>query len=218
MGGLYHVLDAVRLLERAGVLDDRERSAIAESLRQYLTWLLTSPEGTRERQAGDHRGTCYDLQTAAVAAYLGEVPVLVSTFRTSRERLLEQFAPDGSQPQELAGALSADGCCFNLQSWADLATLAERAGDALRDFRASDGRSLRRAFEWLLPFMGEVNWPYRQEQPFDRERFLPLHLAGVERYGTLPGSNPAPAVDRHAAPPLFSPRDGIRPFWMLSWR
>lgn len=216
--GFHYFLDAVRLLQDAGVIDDAERRALAKWLGQYLAWLLATGRLARERQARDHRGTCYDLQVAAIAAYLGDIPVLVSTFRTSRGRLLEQLAPDGSQPQELSRAFSAHCCCLNLQAWVDLATLAERSGDPLWDFSASDGRSLNRALEWLLPFMGEAAWPFGQARPFDRARFLPLRAAWLARCGEPAGGDPPSPPDRHPATPLFPPGAGIKPFWMLSCR
>jgi hypothetical protein len=212
MKDLYYFLDAVRILERADSLSQEEREAFRAWLTEYLDWLLTSEQGTQERLSQNNHGVCYDLQTASIAAFLGDAALLERTFLTSRERILEQFEPDGRQPHEMARTMTAHYCCFNLQSWVNLATLAEACGHDLWSFEGGDGRGLARAFSWLLPHMAQEVWPYEQIEPFDRERFLPLHFAAAERVAPVDGARRA---DPMQAPAVFFPHDGIRPFWSL---
>lgn len=204
---LYFFLDAVRLLERAGTLSPDDVSALREWLAAYLGWLRTSRQGVAERRARNNHGTCYDLQVGAVAAYLGDVPTLLSTFFQSRERLLEQFDADGAQPEELSRTQTAHYCCFNLQSWMNLATLADACGSPLWDFTGSDGRGLRRGLAWLDALASRERWPHRQSGSFDRDRFLPLR-AFLRRYA---GDG---ALGTAGWKPIFHPHDGIKPFWM----
>jgi hypothetical protein len=212
---LYYFLDAVRILERAGALSQAEQAAFRDWLRAYLDWLETSPQGRQERLARNNHGTCYDLQTGAIAAFLGDAERLGRIFLTSRERIFEQFSDDGSQPEEMSRTLTAHYCCFNLQAWVNLATLAEACGHDLWSFEGKGGRGLAQAFAWLLPRMGEAEWPFEQIEPFDPERFLPLYVAARDRVGA---AGLRQRVEALALRPMYFAHDGIRPFWMLARR
>ena len=132
-----------------------------------------------------------------------------------QERLLEQFELDGGQPHEMKRTLTGHYCCFNLQSWVNLATLAERCGVDLWSITASDGRGLRRAFEWMAPYIGGREWNWPQTHVLDCERFIPLYFACRDHYGEIAGLNSKLGFERLAAEPIFFPHDGIKPFWML---
>jgi hypothetical protein len=212
MKDLYYLLDAVRLIERAGALTEADRAAFRAWLGEYLEWLQTSEQGQQERLTQNNHGVCYDLQTASIAAFLGDRALLARTFLTSRERILEQFEADGRQPHEMKRTQTAHYCAFNLQCWVNLATLAEACGQDLWSFEGLDGRGLARAFGWLLPYMAEEVWPHQQIEPFDRGRFLPLFFEARERATAFAGPRLADAAQ---ARPLFFAHDGIRPFWML---
>jgi hypothetical protein len=213
MKDLYYLLDAVRIVERSGALDEDERAAFRAWLRDYLEWLQTSEQGTEERLTRNNHGTCYDLQTASIAAFLGDAELLERTFLTSRERILEQFTAEGGQPHEMTRTQTAHYCLFNLQCWVNLATLAEACGHDLWSFEGQDGRGLARAFGWLLPHMAMESWPHQQIEPFDTSRYLPLYFCARDRSGARPFGVPSLAVEQ--CDPLFFPHDGIKPFWVL---
>lgn len=211
MKDLYYFLDAVRIVEQAGALSEDERKAFRAWLREYLDWLLSSDQGQAERRARNNHGTCFDLQTASIAAFLGDTALLVKTFRTSQERIFEQFSEKGRQLHEMKRTQTAHYTCFNLQCWVNLATLAEACGVDLWSFEGRDGRGIARAFSWLLPHMGKA-WRHEQIEPFDPQRFLPLFFAARDRLG--PTGTPQ-LTQANAAPPTFFAHDGIKPYWML---
>ncbi len=120
MKDLYFFLDAVRLLERSGSLTENDRTLFVDWLREYLNWLLTSPQGVHTFAFPNNQGTFYDLQIASITSYLGDVDVLTSTMRSASERLMAQIETDGQQPLELICVNSQHYCAFNLQGWASL--------------------------------------------------------------------------------------------------
>lgn len=212
MKDLYYLLDAVRLVEQAGALSEPERTALRDWLAEYLDWLQTAEQGQQERATPNNHGTCFDLQTGAIAAFLGDDALLRRTFRTSRERLLEQFEPDGSQPHEMKRTQTQHYTHFNLQCWMNLVTLADRCGDNLWQFEGADGRGLAAAFSWLMPYLAQANWPFEQIEAFDRDRFLPLYFAAR---GFCGQSSAGTGASPDKVKPMFFPHDGIKPFWML---
>lgn len=125
MKDLYFLLDAVRILERAGAMDATATAAFRAWLEKYLVWLRTSPQGTAERPGRNNHGTCYDLQLGAIAAVARRRAGVGCSkcFAACARALLDQFAADGSQPEELKRTPSQHYAAFNLQSWLNLARL-----------------------------------------------------------------------------------------------
>jgi hypothetical protein len=214
MKDLYYFLDAVRLLQSTGWLSETEQGGIQEWFGRYLHWLLTSPQGRRERAEPNNHGTYYDLQVTAIAAFLGESRLVRETLRDSRARMLQQIDVTGVQPREMSRPNTAHYCCFNLQGWIHLAQLAAACGEDLWSYQSSDGRGIRRATQWLLNHAGK-RWPYSQIEAFDRERFYPIYHTCAAHYGELPGTKTAAIPSANDVKPIFHPHDGIMPFWQL---
>lgn len=213
MNDLYVLLDAVRLLDQAGAFSGKDRAALEAWLDEYLNWLTTSEQGLRQRRARNHHGIWYDLQRAAILAYLGDVEGLLDVFCFSRQRLYEHFNPDGFQPHQMRRTNSAHFACLNLQGWVNLARLADACGDDLWNFAMPGGQSIRKGLEWMLPYLSGEEWPFEQAEPFDTERFVPLYQAYVGRFGVHEGmSRPAAAS---VVRPVFHPHAGIKPYWAV---
>lgn len=211
----YYYLDAVRLLREGGFLDDATHAAFGTWLRSFRTWLMTSRQGKRECAKPNNHGLLYDCQLAAIAAFLDDPDHLATIFRRVRSRLLQHFEPDGSQPYELVRTISAHYCAFNLQSWLNIARLAERCGFSLWSVESPDGRGLKQALAWLLAHNTDRIWPHRQINPFDWNRLTPLAFASDHHYGT-PFVATADAHPTPHAPVCFHPHDGIPPAWELT--
>ncbi len=211
MRDLYVLLDAVRLLARAGTLSDVERAAFGEWLRAYRDWLLTSPQGMEECRSRNNHGTYFDLQIAAIDAYLGDAASLVATFRRSRVRINIQFDPDGSQPRELSRPTSLHYCCFNLQGWVSLSAIAERCGEDLWRQQSATGGSLPRGADWLTGFAAKRDWPYPQLDAFDWDRLVPVQAALARHTSGEAGD----MLEQRRASPSYSAYSAIPPYWYL---
>jgi hypothetical protein len=109
------------------------------------------------------------VQVVSFALFLGKVQVAKEVLNgRSLKRIESQISPDGSQEEELARTRSWDYCFFNLAGWFQLASLADRAGVDLRGYRTADGRGIRAALDWMMPYvMGEKEW--EREQITDRK-------------------------------------------------
>lgn len=200
---LYFFLDAVRLLGPSP-----EAAGLRDWLREYRLWLEESPQGRDERRARNNHGVACDLQTAAIAACLGDAEALVEIRRRAMSRLRDHVAPDGRQPHEMDRTLTRHYTAFNLQVWLDLMALFERVGFVA--WAPEDTALLRRAADWVLTETAR-GWRHPQIQPFDDRRLAPIRVAlGLETAGSA------------GAPLFFHPDDGVPLYWELvapaGWR
>lgn len=149
------LLDALGLLPTSA-WTTRDQEALQTWMSSYLRWLTTSAFGKKECVRNNNHGTWYDAQTMAVALFVGDLAVARLICGRTKHRIAEQITPTGEQPAELDRSRPITYCMMNLQAFFDLATMAERCGEDLWAFETPDGRSLRKAAEWLLPFaLGE---------------------------------------------------------------
>ena len=87
-----------------------------------------------------------------------------------------QIEPDGSQQQELRRTKPYGYCLFNLEALATVCQILSEGGENLWAFQTADGRGVRKAIEYMYPFLKDKKtwikppdvmyyeyWPMRQE-------------------------------------------------------
>jgi Alginate lyase len=181
---LVDVVDSVGLLHGSSAWSAADQQGIADWLRKYLNWMRTSEKGKAEDAAKNNHGTWYDLQVADIALFLGDNDLAKDTLeRVKTRRIAVQIEPDGKQPLELARTNAWGYSNGNLDGLCKLATLGNEAGVDLWDFKTSDGRSIRAAVDFLVPYAaGEKKWDYQQIGGFQADAMLPTLLRAAKAY------------------------------------
>lgn len=208
---IHYLLDAVRLLESGGALPAATKEGLRSWLRSYLAWLTDSRPGRHERAAVNNHGIWYDLQTGAIAGWLGERDALRDALIRAEARIPGQITADGSLPHEMTRADTAHYCLFTLQAFVMTARLGRRTGLSRPDPAAFPWNRVAAAVERTLSYDLRA-WPFRQKGAFDPERgaALALHAAQTGLAGPDPAAAPA------SGPACFNPHDGIPPWWRLT--
>jgi hypothetical protein len=168
--------------------------------------LITSEIGRGEAAAANNHGSWYDVQVCRFALYAGRDDLARGVIsQVAAGRIARQIEPDGSMPRELERTRSYHYSVFNLGALFSLADMGAKVGIDLYGYQTSDGRSLRRALEYLLPYLDpKVPWPYPQLGARDREQLVPLlrraHRGFHDtRYHDLVGTFLAPEAADHRA-------------------
>ena len=176
---LAPMLTALTVLEASPLWTDADRAGMRAWLTEFYGWLSTSKLGVAERDAKNNHGCWYDVLALALAQHLGKEADARKILANFQKRLEKQIAPDGRLPEELSRADSWGYSTFALAAMLQVATPAERAGVDL--WSGADGRRLRAALDYLIPFgLEEKPWPHENDPAHRVEPgklALPLLLA-----------------------------------------
>ena len=122
--------------------------------RDYLTWMNTHAYGTKERDAENNHGTCWVMQAAEFARYVGDEKITTECRERYKNVLLpNQMAPDGSFPRELRRTKPYGYSLFNLDVMTYVVQILSVPEDNLWAFELPDGRSIKKGMEFLYPFI-----------------------------------------------------------------
>jgi hypothetical protein len=138
----------------------------------------------QQRRARHHPGQAGTRRSAAINAQLGNCSGRATvrghdslrsprrTMRDAQSGIGRQIEPDGRQPRELERTRA---WVFNLTAFLHLARFGERLGVDLWNHQTADGRSLRRAIDYLLPFAArERPFPHQQITQFNPATLHPV--------------------------------------------
>jgi rhamnogalacturonyl hydrolase YesR len=172
---LVDVVEAARVLEASPSWTAHDREALQAWCAAFATWLRTSKNGREEAAAANNHGTWYEAQLTALLLYTGKTADAKAGIEKAKARLASQVEPDGRQPLELARTRAWSYSVMNLKGWFTLARLAQPSGADLWNYRTRDGRSLRAALDYLVPFAGgRAPWPHAQITAFEWNAFADL--------------------------------------------
>jgi hypothetical protein len=162
--GLIGLVDAIGLLRGSSSWSDEDQRGMVAWFEAYLNWLLTSRNGKDEAAAANNHGTWYDAQVACYALFVGRDDLAKRTIEAARTRRIDpQIKPDGSMPLELARTNSLSYSAYNLTAFFNLARLGEHAGVDLWNYRSKDGGGLRKALDFVAPYVDrDKPWPHPQ--------------------------------------------------------
>ena len=200
--GLTRVVDAIALLKGSKAWTSTDQKGMENWFGKFLQWMLESKNGRDEAAARNNHGTFYDVQVVSFALFLGKKDLAKSVLETAKtKRIAVQIEPDGRQPLELARTKAWSYSVGNLDGLMQLADFGSKLGIDLWNYQTRDGRSIRKALDFLAPFAtGESQWTYQQLGEWPPQMLFPLirRAAGYyndEKFRTLLSKVPAVNAD-----------------------
>jgi hypothetical protein len=168
---LVEVARAVEILKDSSALSMSELGGITQWFTDYLMWLTSSKNGIEEREAKKNHGTGWIMQVAAFAHLTGDQKLLDYCRERFKTVIVpNQIAADGSFPQELRRTKPYGYSLFNLEAMATICQILSSSDDSLWTFQTSDGRGMRRAMEYMTPYIRNKKvWPLKPDVMYDSE-------------------------------------------------
>jgi len=181
--GLTGIVDSVGMLAGSKAWTSKDQQGMEDWFRKFLQWMLESKNGKDESASTNNHGTYYDVQVASFALFTGKRELAKEVLETAKtKRIGRQVEPDGRQPLELARTKGWSYSIMNLEGLMQLARLGENVGVDLWDYTTNDGRSIRKALEFLTPFAFTEKWPYQQLGAWPSQQLYPLIRRAADRY------------------------------------
>lgn len=172
------VLNALQLFDKAGVLPRDVKIGMNDWLTKYLTWLTTDEMAISTKFTGQNHATSYSEQVVGLMMYLGkdtEAKTVIEDVKLSL--IANQIMPDGSQPKEMGRTKSVNYSSENLWAFTQLTLMGRKLGIDLWDYESKDGRSLKKAFNYLSPFvLNPKDWPKKQITPGGVAKAIEEHM------------------------------------------
>jgi beta-galactosidase len=157
---LAEVPIAIGAMEKSPVFPAEVLAGLKQWFRDYLEWMSTSKNGQEEAAAKNNHSVAYFLQMTCFARFTGDEAKLAECRRRYKEVFVpNQMAPDGSFPAELKRTKPYGYSIFQLDNMASLCQVLD-----LWDFELSGGRGIRKAMEFLYPYLAEKSkWPHKRD-------------------------------------------------------
>ena len=150
------VAKAIPLIAKTGALTRSEFAGIQGWFASYLDWMTTSKNGIEERDTKNNHATCWVMQVAAFAELTGNQKLMADCANRFKTLIVpEQIGTDGSQPLEMSRTKPYGYCLFNLDALTTLCQIVSKNGEDLWKFETADGRGIRKAIEFLYPFIAD---------------------------------------------------------------
>lgn len=189
---LIEMVDHVKLLTLSENWREEDDKALKRWFSAYVKWLLTSDFGKKEKAAKNNHGTWYAAQIATFSLYTGETEHTKNMIELAKQQIEEQVALDGSLPHELKRDWAFSYTVYNMRAFTTLALCADHINDDLWNYKTSDGKSLRIAYEFLVPYLlNEKDWQWgivREDEqtalhalPMMRRAAGKYHAAGLKQ-------------------------------------
>lgn len=159
---LMEVVQSLIRLEEEGLLSKDELEGTKKWFAAYLDWMSTHPYGIDEMNAANNHGTCWAMQAAIFAKYVGDKRMMrLCADRFKTIFLVEQMAADGSFPRELARTKPYGYSLFNLDAMATLCRILSTEADNLWEYTTPDGKNMQKAMQFMYPYIvDKPAWPY----------------------------------------------------------
>ncbi len=177
------VIDAIGLLQGSKYWTAADQQQMKQWFTDFLQWMQTSTIGLDEMDAENNHGVWYDAQRLAMALYIGNNELAKKIVLNAADRLDKQMDNDGKFPKEMARTISLHYSTFVLHAFFTVAQMAEKTGIDLWSMTTASGKSLKKAFETLRPYLSqEKNWEGPQIKAFEYEDGYPLLMEGAVRF------------------------------------
>jgi hypothetical protein len=178
---LVRAIQGIQFLEHAGVLPQRDETAVERWFEEYLRWLTQSRNGIDEKTSGNNHASWWVVQTAAVASFVENKREQDQAFDYYRDHILpRQIRADGAVPREDLRLRPPSYSAFNDEALTLTCRMAQVSGVDLWSARTKNGATLAAVIDNLLPYISDPKkWTREQTSDFRADGIYFLGFAGM---------------------------------------
>jgi len=162
---LADVAVAISTLEWSPSMPADVSKGLHEWFAAYLNWMTTHPQGIDEMNTNNNHTVCWSVQAAIFARYTGNKEVIDLCRKLYKEVYLpDQMATDGSFPREIDRTKPYIYSCFIVDNLVNICHILSTKDDNLWEFSLPDGRGIRKAIDFIVPYMTDISkWNYHKD-------------------------------------------------------
>lgn len=162
---LMEVAQSLYRLEKLGLLSEGDIKSTKQWFADYLDWMSTHRYGIDEMNAKNNHGTCWVMQAAVFARYVGDKEMLDFCKKRYKEVLLpNQMAEDGSFPLETARTKPYGYSLFNLDAMATICQTLSDETDDLWTYTAEGNKNMEKGIGFIYPYvLDKESWTYPKD-------------------------------------------------------
>jgi hypothetical protein len=162
---LVEVPLAIEAVQASAAFSPEVLAGLKNWFREYAEWMMTSKNGQDEAKATNNHSVAFFLQVAVFAKFVQDEPKLAECRRRFKELFVgEQMASDGSFPAELRRTKPYGYSIFQLDNMAALCQVLSSDEENLWLYARPDGRGMRKAMEFLYPYLADKSkWPRKPD-------------------------------------------------------
>lgn len=179
---LIELSDSVQLLQGSKSWTANDYEGYKKWLTDFVKWLKENKLAIAEKNTKNNHSTWYDAQLVSYSLFLGDKAFAEDYLKKQvPARIRDQIKADGTMPLEMSRTRSLHYPIYNLHAFSILAICGSKVGYDLWNYKTDDGKSIRGAYDFLVPYLNGKPWEQEQikvENEMDFAKFL-RSAAGV---------------------------------------
>lgn len=177
------LIDAIGLLKNSKYWKQEDQKGMQQWFTDFLHWMQTSPIGIDEMNAKNNHGAWYDAQRLSMALFIDSMDLAKRIVQNAAVRIDKQIDDTGKFPAEMERTISLHYTAFVMSAFFNIAAMSEETGIDLWNMVTPSGRSLKKAFDTVRPYITqEKKWEGQQIKNFEFEDSYPLLMDAARHF------------------------------------
>lgn len=189
---LVLLTEGIQLIRPSSIWTSQDQRMISAWFANYTSWMLHSAKGKKQRNARNNIGVYYTVQAVTYALFSGQKGLAKKILEEDYpKRISEQISSSGAMPHELKRKNSWSYVSYTLRAWKYLVALANNLNIDLWEYETTDGKSIKKAFQWLVPYaLEQKQWEY------GKGHFTPEKAKAVLKRSSFFNSDEIPELEQ----------------------
>lgn len=161
---LPRIIDCIGLLENSGYWNKEDQELMVEWCGQFMKNVQNRTD-KEHMNRGHNISSWYHVQMASIALFSRDTVMAKTMIERTKARIDSALNTSGGFKEEWPRTRSLSYSCFHSFALFNLASMGERVGIDLWNYKTTDGRGFQQALEYISMHSGFANakkWPHKE--------------------------------------------------------